>query len=140
VPGTGYGAGAVRCVYLTNGASLSGFALTGGATLADGDPDTELSGGGAWCAGSSSVVSNCTLIGNSAAVGGGGAYHGTFYNSIFVRNSSGSWAGGAGESTLYNCALTGNLAEGNGGGAGNCTLLNCNRSRVSPAAGEFIGA
>ncbi len=46
VPGAINGDGAIRCVYLTNGAGLSGFTLRNGATTTNGWE--ELSGGGVW--------------------------------------------------------------------------------------------
>src|SRR5262245_34261143 len=56
VPGTTNGDGAVRCVYLTNGASLWGFTLSNGATLGGFPP----AAGGLLCEpGDSASVSNC---------------------------------------------------------------------------------
>ena len=105
------GGGIYRCVYLTNGATLSGFTLTNGAAgwVASNSwaalPYTVYAddGGGVvggWFGGG--VVSNCVLTGNSATGNGGGA--------------SGV--------ILLNCVLNGNQAT-NGGGAANSTLLNC---------------
>lgn len=73
----------VRCVYLTNGASLSGFTLTNGAAS---------SGGGIWCAFSNAIVSNCVIIGNSASAGGGGAWGGTLMACKLIGNTA--WRGG----------------------------------------------
>ncbi len=60
------GDGAIRCVYVGVNAVLSGFTLTNGHTGTWWGTDKELSGGGAWCE-VSGVVTNCTLIGNSAS-------------------------------------------------------------------------
>jgi hypothetical protein len=146
VPGTTNGDGAIRCVYLTNGASLTGFTLTNGATRTAWDEaDHENSGGGLWCESTNALVANCVLTGNSAASNGGGAYRGTLIDCTITGNSANGGGGGAAWCKLNRCTLTGNSADsgggaywgelehcmltrnsgGNGGGAGGCTLNNC---------------
>jgi len=122
VPDTTNGDGAVRCVYLAEGASLSGFTLTNGATRTtyDGPTYHESGGGGVWCESTNVVVSDCVLTGNSAYYRGGGAYGGTLNNCTLTGNSD----GGAYGCTLNNCTLSGNSGY-YGGGAEQCTLNNC---------------
>jgi len=136
------GGSGVRCVYLANGANLSGFTLTNGVAG---------SGGGVFCESVGTVVSNCVVTGNTAIGfingGGGGAYGGTLYNCTLTDNTAPGWigphglaaggvGGGAASCTLNNCTLSGNTAQwrqgivslprpGTGGGAANCTLNNC---------------
>ena len=109
VPGSTNGDGAVRCVYLTNGASLSGFTLTNGATRSTGDDSFEKSGGGVLCASLTAVVSNCKLTGNSAYIFGGGAVGGTL-NNCTVSGNSARAGGGASVGTLNNCIVYFNTA------------------------------
>ena len=125
VPGTTNGDGAIRCVYLSKGASLSGFTLTKGATRewpGYGDHQ-QMSGGGVSCASANAVLTNCVLTGNSAYEGGG-AYGGTLNNCTLTGNSAGI-GGGASEGTLNKCTLGGNSAWVWGGGANGGTLNNC---------------
>src|SRR5258707_227767 len=71
LPDTNNGDGAIRCVYLANGASLMGFTLTNGATRAVATTG-EGNGGGVWCESpNNSVVSNCLVTGNFAYYLGG---------------------------------------------------------------------
>jgi PKD repeat protein len=131
VPGTINGESAVRCAYVTNGASLVGFTLRHGATRSDGDGPTEQSGGGVWCESTNAVVANCVLVDNAAAVNGGGAFQGTLNNCALTRNSvTGAYGSGGGVwgATLNNCTLTGNATTGemsSAGGASAATLNNC---------------
>ena len=129
VPGSATGAGAIRCVYLTNGASLSGFTLTNGATGGwEWDPPLfdSSSGGGAWCD-VNTVLSNCTILSNSAAFFGGGVQGGTLNNCIVAGNTS-NYGGGACNGTLNNCVIRNNMAV-DGGGVyacqGSSSLNNC---------------
>src|SRR2546428_333094 len=153
VPGTINGYGAIRCVYLTSGAILSGFTLTNGATSQTaGDWNTERSGGGAWCESASALITNCILASNSASAYGGGAYRGTLRNCTLIGNqvrgdngSGNSAGGGAYLSTLINCTVTGNSARGQyGSGGGAClgSLFQCtvrNNSAVYEGGGVYYG-
>ena len=130
VPGTTNGDSAVRCVYLTNGAVLSGFTLTNGATRASGISDLEMSGGGAWCLSTNAVLSNCVVIANSCFWWGAGVYSGTLLDCAVNANANLNaclgGGGGAAFSQLFNCRLSGNrTGPGDGGGALSCYLTNC---------------
>jgi len=125
------GGGALQCVSLSDGASLTGFTLSNG--FAGGG-----AGGGVSCASKRVYLTNCVIIGNSAG-SGGGAFGGTLYNCALIGNSgdgasastlyncalTGNSGGGASASTLYNCTLTGNSSVGVGGGASDCSLNSC---------------
>jgi hypothetical protein len=137
------GLGAVRCMYLTNGATLIGFTLTKG---------TAGFAGGIWSA--DAVVSNCVLVGNSASEAGG-AVGGTYDHCTFSRNSAREGrGGGVFEGTLNNCTLSNNSAGepsrpglpdprwfGYGGGAYLSTLSNCiiSDNAVFPGYKDPIG-
>jgi len=139
-PATTNGPSAVRCVYLTEFSSLSGFTLTNGASG---------SGyGGGVISESSCVISNCVITGNASA--GNGAGSESFNNSLLVNcvlsgniAMSGGAGGGAFGSTLVNCIVSNNYAL-YGGGVGNCTvydsLLTGNGSTNSGVNGTSGGA
>ena len=127
IPGTTNGDGAVRCLYLSEGAVLAGFTLTNGATRTDGDGDREQSAGGVWCPSLASTVSNCVVTHNSADHGGG-VSGGTLNNCTLCGNSARSFGGGAAGGALNNCTFEGNSARYGGGVSdgllNNCTLSN----------------
>ncbi len=107
------GASAVRCAWLTNGALLQGFTLTGGATRTGGDIVTLTRGGGVWCT-SNAIVANCLISSNSAWNDAGGAYRGRF-NSCAINSNTVGTSGGAGGAlacVLVNCTVLSNRFNG----------------------------
>jgi hypothetical protein len=169
IPGATNGDGAVRCAYLTNGATLAGFTLINGATRVSGDVSHECSGGGAWCESVSAVIFDCALRDNAAytagggvcnawainctlnnnfAYSGGGAYQGTLI-SCKLNSNSAVYGGGAADTMLINCTLSTNSAvnagdhsSGYGGGASGGTLNNCTltgNSAFFRGGGAFSG-
>jgi hypothetical protein len=128
----GVGDTAVRCVYLTNGATLRGFTLLSGATRAAGDSYKEQSGGGVWCESTNALVADCVLVSNSASLLGGGVYRGKLSHCTLSNNAAVLAGGGACSSVLADCLLLSNAAvrvwppdAASGGGAESCTLSNC---------------
>ncbi|MBI2437975.1 MAG: hypothetical protein HYV36_04080 [Lentisphaerae bacterium] len=132
-----HGSNSVRCVYITNGASLIGFTVTNGATFTNYTANTNNGvGGGIWSESTNTVISNCVLTGNAGVRFGGGAYYGTLYNCTLFTNlarldaAGYSYGAGAYGSTLYNCTVSSNSATGGGAGGGvnggilyNCTIV-----------------
>lgn len=120
VEGATNGEEAVRCIYLGSGAVLSGFTLTQGATVPWG------TGGGVYCDfGSTALVTNCVLIGNSGGNSAGGAVCATLSHCKLIGNRAGSYGGAANFSTLDHCLVLGNISGAYGGGVHYGTLNNC---------------
>ncbi len=118
---------AIRCVWMTNNALLTGFTLTNGFTVS-GVWTEEENGGGVFAAGAGAVLSNC-IIKNCQASVGGGAYRGTLYHCVLTTNSAIDGGGGAANSTLYNCTFSNNSAAFSGGGSYYSTLNDCTLTR-----------
>lgn len=106
---------ALRCVYITNGAVLSGFTLTNGYATVNGGGAMIDNGG---------IITNCVIIGNTSDSYGGGVFGGTLYNCTLAANCSSRGGGGSADSTLYNCTVSNNTATGFGGGVSGGTLYN----------------
>jgi hypothetical protein len=123
MPSVTNGDEAVRCVYLANGATLSGFTLTNGATRGLGGEMPDRCGGGLYCESFGGRATNCILTGNAASYEGGGASAGVL-DHCTLRENRAHTGGGASGSLMDNCTLAENSAH-EGGGMYGATLRNC---------------
>ncbi len=120
-----FSANAVRCVYMTNSATLAGFTLTNGASGVSGNIFQSQSGGGVWSESTNTLIEDCVIRGNTAAYHGGGAYSGTLTNCLIFGNQVSRFGGGTAFSTLVNCTVSNNIASTSGGGASGGFLTGC---------------
>jgi hypothetical protein len=133
------GNSAIRCVWMTHGASLVGFTLSNGATrfFLGGDfVEEDYSGGGVCALSTSATVTNCVIRNNLAQAHGAGAYKVTLNNCSLSSNVAQNNGGGAYQSVLNDSTLSSNRGN-NGGGAWGSTLNNCSLSnnRSTPQSG-----
>ncbi len=147
------GNAAVRCAWLTNGASLVGFTLRAGATRFAGANDIA-SGGGAWCSSSNAIVANCIIASNTATSYGGGAYQGTLKNCLVISNGvSVAFGGVTYNNNLINCTVASNASPAVTSRLTNCivyynangnysggTLSYCCTTPLASGAGNFTNA
>lgn len=145
----GNGVGALRCVRLSGSATLSGFTLENGATQQRGEEDQwyENYGGGVlsedfgfepdqlgpW---TGCVVTNCVLVGNSAANEGGGAYGGVLINCRLESNAA-RGGGAAAECRLLRCVVVGNTATGGSGGVYRSLAADCRLQKNLGGEGDY---
>jgi hypothetical protein len=141
-----------RCVYLRDGAALTGFTISGG--YSDWYPGQLYGGEGAgiWCASTNCFLTNCMIVSNvvvgaqglfGSTASGGGVYGGTLYRCILSGNQAQTrwyvtniwpfppqrimeygYGGGACGSVLYNCTVSNSSAE-SGCGVYRSTLYQC---------------
>jgi hypothetical protein len=126
IMGAGYYAN-VRCVYMTNGATLVGFTVTNGTAILGSQIQGQC-GGGIWSESTNDLITNCVITGCSGGPAGGGVLSGTFNNCLLTNNpgplGDALYGGAAASNVMFNCVLINNHAN-NGGGAAYSTLYNC---------------
>ncbi|HEY3761045.1 MAG TPA: choice-of-anchor Q domain-containing protein [Verrucomicrobiae bacterium] len=125
--GVGGGASVWNCIFTNNVANggggaclsiLNGCLLSNNLAAYNGNSGM----GGAM---SNCVAYNCTMKGNIASTGEGGAsFLGTNFNCFIIGNST-TYGGGTYQSTNYDCVLSNNFASNYGGGADGGALYNC---------------
>lgn len=117
------GNAAIRCAWVGDGSTLSGFSLNGGYTSSNANMTG--CGGGVYCESAAAVITNCLIVSNAAGWHGGGAWGGTLNDCVLSSNRALLNGGGAAFGTLNHCTLSHNVAVNYGGGAYYAALNDC---------------
>ncbi|QHI68294.1 choice-of-anchor Q domain-containing protein [Tichowtungia aerotolerans] len=140
------GGPSTRCLYLTNGAEVIGFTISGGETCRvgpEGNKFKDLSGGGVWSE-PGGTITDCMVVSNTALWYGGGMYGGTAMRCTFKENTARRSGGAASHARLGDCLLAYNRAGRFGGGAQRSELFNCtvaqNRAEIMGGGTSFGAA
>ena len=111
----GTGAGAARCVYLAKGATLRGFALTGGRTRANAGTEMDMSGAAVYGANLTATVEDCLVKSNfcwRGSLANVTANRCRVVENLGIR-ATGNAVGPAGVNVAwYNCWIDGNIDFG----------------------------
>ena len=113
------GGGAIRCLYLTNHVSVTGFTLQNG--LGN-------NGGGVFCEAYDDILNDCVLASNSCPfdwTSGGGTYRGILNRCTLTGNWASYQGGAAVYAGLNWCAISNNGPAAYGGAGHQCTFVNC---------------
>jgi len=114
----------VRGVFMATNSLLTGFTVSGGYTIPEGEYPVRAAPGAGVYLTDGAVVSNCTIRGNSSLASGGGVYlanGGEVVDCTISENSSYSAGGGVFMNyggTLNDCMISNNVNYGYNGGGG----------------------
>ena len=110
----GVGLGAVRCVYLNDGATVRGFTIRGGRTDGVDEQDDNNRGGGVLGRTVNKVFVEECIITNCVSHRGGGGYAAVFSRCRFLGNRATGNSPVGRYVTLYGCYAADNVARDNG--------------------------
>jgi hypothetical protein len=125
------GAGASRCLFITNGVKVSGFTLTNG--WAD-------NGGGLWCNSTNAWLSQLCDCGQLRDTKWRRSLRRhTLQLQGYRQLSYNGYGGGSFASMLYNCTVTGNSAASAGGASGGIAYNSILYFNTAPNGANYLG-
>jgi hypothetical protein len=128
------GTNTLRGVYLSDGASLSGFTVRKGETQVNtsGNLTNRIRGvnlgGGVYCESHQPVITNCVIgqmDSTNKAYYGGGVYGGSLYDCNVLNNQATELGGGLAFAIAYDCTINSNRSVNTGGGVFDGTYVGC---------------